>query len=217
MKIMLNSTLNLLYEESGRVFCDSLQVAEEFQKQHKNVLRDIAALDCSEEFRRLNFELSSHNNEQKKKQPMQIATRDGFMFLCMGYRGTRVAEIKESYIRRFNQMEAFIKSLQAAKVEFPALMDAICSVHDEPKQYHYTNELNILYRVVLGIDAKHYREAHDIPKGESIRPHLPLEQIKSVENLQRIDIGLIYARKSFDERKSILIDYHGSHLTQLGG
>ena len=37
---------------------DSLYIAKIFEKEHKNVIRDIRELDCSEEFRQLNFEPS---------------------------------------------------------------------------------------------------------------------------------------------------------------
>ncbi len=36
----------------------SRKVAEFFGKEHKNVLRDIENIGCSENFRKLNFELS---------------------------------------------------------------------------------------------------------------------------------------------------------------
>ena len=35
--------------------CTSLDVAETFGKEHKNVLKDIREMDCSEEFGRLKF------------------------------------------------------------------------------------------------------------------------------------------------------------------
>lgn len=37
----------------------SLDIAETFRKEHKNVLADIRNLECSEEFGRLNFQPSS--------------------------------------------------------------------------------------------------------------------------------------------------------------
>lgn len=40
------------------VTCTSLDIAETFEKEHKNVLKDIRELECSEEFGRLNFEQS---------------------------------------------------------------------------------------------------------------------------------------------------------------
>ena len=86
---------------------DSLFVAQAFEKRHDNVLKDIRELDCSDKFRLLNFEESSYRNAQGKKQPAYCMTRDGFVFLAMGYRGKKAAEFKELYIRRFNEMESF--------------------------------------------------------------------------------------------------------------
>ena len=67
----------------------SLDVAETFGKDHKNILRDIRQLECSDEFRRLNFEQSEYLNEQNHKQPMYYMTRDGFTILVMGYTGEK--------------------------------------------------------------------------------------------------------------------------------
>lgn len=93
----------------------SLMVAEVFHKRHDHVLRDIQNLDCSTEFRLLNFGESSYQNEQNKKQPMYYMTKDGFTFLVMGYRGKKAAEFKEAYISAFNKMEKFITEKQSAE------------------------------------------------------------------------------------------------------
>lgn len=45
----------------------SLKIAEKFGKLHKNILRDVESLDCSQDFRRLNFELSSYINSQNNQ------------------------------------------------------------------------------------------------------------------------------------------------------
>lgn len=119
---------------------NSLFVAKFFEKDHKNVLRDIKELDCSDEFRRLNFEQSSYKNDQGKKQPCVDMTRDGFTFLAMGYRGKKAAKFKELYIKRFNEMEKFIKTLVTARKEFPLLTENIKLIHDNPKPYHFSNE-----------------------------------------------------------------------------
>lgn len=72
-----------------------------FEKRHDNVVRDIRNLDCSEEFRLLNFEESSYTNLQGHRQACFNMTRDGFVFLVMGYRGKKAASFKEAYIKRF--------------------------------------------------------------------------------------------------------------------
>lgn len=207
MKLMLNPEY-ALYERNGQAFCGSRQVAGEFGKEHKNVLRDIDELDCSDEFRRLNFEQSYYRNSQNKKQPEIIMTKDGFTFLVMGYRGKKASRFKEAFILRFNLMESFIKSLYAAKLEHPAFTAAIMDAHEEPKHYHFSNEADMINRIVLGMSAKQFREAQQIEKGASIRPFLNGEQIKAVEALQRVDIGLIVAGLDFAQRKQALQEYH---------
>ncbi|MEK5142598.1 Rha family transcriptional regulator [Paenibacillus sp. FSL M7-0134] len=205
-KLILNTEFNL-YEKSGRAYCSSLQVAEEFKKRHADALRDIEKLDCSKEFRERNFALSSYRSEQNKLLPKILMNKDGFIFLVMGYRGKKAARFKEEYIRRFNLMDDFIKSLQTARLEFPAFTNAISDSHELPKSYHFTNEIDMINRIVLGVSAKQVREEKGIKAGESIRPYLSAEQIKSIETLQRVDIGLIISTPDFQVRKKILSDY----------
>lgn len=68
---------------------DSRYVAQFLKRNTEPVLRDIRELDCSKEFRLHNFVQSAYINEQGHKQPCYIMTRDGFVFLAMGYRGKR--------------------------------------------------------------------------------------------------------------------------------
>ncbi|WP_028988055.1 Rha family transcriptional regulator [Thermicanus aegyptius] len=206
-KLVLNPEYRL-YERNGIAFCSSRQVAEEFGKEHYNVLRDIENLDCSAEFTALNFEVSKYKDPSGKWNKEYLITKDGFTFLVMGYRGKKAARFKEAYIRRFNEMEQFIRSLQAAKMEFPAFTEAIMAAHDEPKHYHFSNEINMIYRIVIGMDAKTFREKYGLPKGEVIRPYLTAEQIHAIETLQRVDIGLIIAVPEYEQRKQILAQHY---------
>ena len=206
-KLILNPDYRL-YERNGQAFCSSRQVAEEFGKEHYNVLRDIENLDCSPEFNALNFEGVTYKDAKGEKRPEYLMTKDGFTFLAMGYRGKKAAAFKEAYIRRFNEMSDFIRSLQAAKLEHPAFTEAIMNAHEEPKHYHFSNEADMINRIVLGMSAKQFREANGITKGESIRPYLSAEQIKAVETLQRVDIGLIVALPEFEARKQALTQYY---------
>ena len=83
----------------------SLDVAEHFGKQHKNVLRDIQALDCPAEFSRLNFEPRDFIDSRGKVQPMVSMTRDGFTILAMGFTGHKAMAWKCAYIQAFNRYE----------------------------------------------------------------------------------------------------------------
>lgn len=89
----------------------SLQVAEAFGKEHKNVLRDIADLlsQTPEIFVKLNFEryeAEYFTGFGMKKTPAYLLSKDGFTLLTMGYTGERAMRFKVAYIRRFNEMEA---------------------------------------------------------------------------------------------------------------
>jgi Rha family phage regulatory protein len=89
----------------GQPMVSSLKVAEHFGKQHKNVLRDIKTLDCSPEFNRRNFEPVEYVDAKGEVRPAVTMTRDGFVFLVMGYTGQAAARLKEAYIARFNELE----------------------------------------------------------------------------------------------------------------
>lgn len=88
----------------------SLNVAKHFGKNHRDVLRAAKNLECSNEFRERNFAQSSYVNEQGKSQPMIEMTKNGFVFLVMGFTGKQAAQFKESYINAFDEMSDFIKS-----------------------------------------------------------------------------------------------------------
>ena len=103
---------------NGLLTAHSKEVAEKFGKTHRDVLRAISNLECSEEFRERNFALSYYTSQQNKQIKCYEITRDGFAFLGMGFTGAKCSEWKEAYINAFNQMEQHLK-------ESPSMMDKI--------------------------------------------------------------------------------------------
>ena len=97
-----------VFIQDEQVKTTSLKVAELFGKQHKNVLQKLECLDCSHEFTELNFQLSEYLDSTGRKLPMYEMTKDGFIFLVMGFTGAAAAKIKEAYINTFNQMAAIL-------------------------------------------------------------------------------------------------------------
>ena len=185
---------------------DSLFVADFFEKRHSHVLRDIEKITepksgLSEEFVKMNFTADKYLDATGRKLPCYQMTRDGFTMLVMGYTGAKAMRFKELYIKRFNEMEKFIKTLVSARQEFPLLTENIKLLHDKPKPYHFSNECDMLNRIVLGMTAKQFRLANDIEKGKSIRPYLSKEQIEMLEILQKVDVGLLVAFPAYEDRK----------------
>lgn len=197
---------------------NSLFVAEFFDKQHKHVLRDIAKITepisgLSEEFVKNNFAKDLYKDKTGRKLPCYQMTRDGFTMLVMGYTGTKAMRFKELYIKRFNEMENFIKTLISARREFPLLAENIKLLHDNPKPYHFSNECDMLNRIVLGMSAKQFRLANGIEKGKSIRPYLSKKQIDTLETLQKADVGLLVAFPNYEDRKRHL-EWYKSKLEE---
>ena len=109
-QISLTQVAPVIHVENGHTFITSNELAQVFNKSHKNVIRDIEALECSDIFRGLNFELSFYDaitgNNAKRSYKCYHITKDGFSFLAMGFTGKKAAQFKEAYINAFNQMEA---------------------------------------------------------------------------------------------------------------
>lgn len=188
---------------------DSLYVAEFFEKNHKRVLEDIRKITepesgLSEEFVKTNFKKDTYKDSTGRKLPCYQLTRDGFTMLVMGYTGQKAMKFKELYIKRFNEMEKFIKTLQTTRQEFPMLTEQIKLLHENPKPYHYSNEADMLNRLVIGMTAKQFRLANGIEKGQSIRPYLTEEQVHMLDLLQKIDIGLMVGLPNYEDRKQRL-------------
>ena len=192
--------------------CTSLDVAETFGKEHKNVLKDIREMDCSEEFGRLNFELSSYLNSQNKRQPMYYMTRDGFTMLVMGYTGEKAMKFKEAYIRQFNAMEKVLIGKMKEREKGIAVRQALTNAlqqSEENERMHghaYSTYTNIVYKAVFGKDAKHLREEYGISKKENLRECFSEEERKAVQSVEMIVSGLVNCGWGYEQIKEFVMN-----------
>ena len=129
---------DLVNEESGQVVTTSVKIAEIFGKEHRRVLQTIRELDCSTDFRLHNFvqtlKIRKMPNGASTEDPMFYITRDGFVFLVMGFTGKTAAKFKEAYIKAFNVMEERLrqrKQLEAQTAK-PAATRSHYTIADSP-------------------------------------------------------------------------------------
>lgn len=94
-----------VFINDGKVLTTSKDVAEYFRKRHDDVLKKLRGLDCSSGFTARNFAVSEYTDSTGRKLPMYTMTKDGFVFLVMGFTGKKAAAFKEAYIAEFNRME----------------------------------------------------------------------------------------------------------------
>ncbi|WP_077128802.1 Rha family phage regulatory protein [Shigella sonnei] len=95
--------------ENGRAVTTSVAIAEFFGKRHERVLDKIRNLDCSSNFNEHNFVSVTYTDTKGEKRPMYQITKNGFVFLVMGFTGKKAAAFKEAYIAEFDRMEAELR------------------------------------------------------------------------------------------------------------
>ena len=96
----------------GEMVVTSREIAENFEKDHKNVIRDIENLigQLKIEHTPKYFIQAEYQHEQNKQTYKEyLLTRDGFTLLAMGFTGGKAIEWKLKYIDAFNKMEQALK------------------------------------------------------------------------------------------------------------
>jgi Rha family phage regulatory protein len=82
----------------------SRTVSEVFGKLHEMIVAKIEMLDFSSEFFRQNFNIvRSFNNSWCSNQNYEM-TRDGFIFLSIGFTGKKACEFSLAYLEAFDDV-----------------------------------------------------------------------------------------------------------------
>lgn len=172
--------IKLVFNQNGQLKTNSLIVAKVFEKEHDDVLKALRNLECSSEFRERNFTATSRlvdmPNNAKRKVIYYEMSRDGFMFLAMGFTGTKAAQWKEEVIKAFNVMEEQLRQqlpqpfmprgypqmLEAARTDWKRvrnelieLLGSHLNVYD---RYHKAQFTNQIYLDLIETTARRLRE-----------------------------------------------------------
>lgn len=105
-------TEELVIMRDRQAVTSSLQVAENFEKNHADVMRSIRNLTQQNCRVKNMFVEDVYINKRGQEQPMFYINRDGFSLLVMGFTGDKALQFKLKYIDAFNRME---KQLQQQK------------------------------------------------------------------------------------------------------
>jgi len=108
-------------------------------------------------------------------------------------------------IERLNQEHEWKQKRIAAKTGYLPMTDAVENAHDPAKFYHYTNEADLINRIVLGMSSKKFKKLNNV---DDVRDALDALQLKQIENLQLVNTGLIKIGMDFETRKHHLKTLH---------
>ena len=106
---------HLVIMKDQQAVTSSLQVAETFDKNHRDVMKRIRDLTAQNIAVGKMFIQSTYLNRQGHSQPMYYMNRDGFTLLVVGFTGKKALEFKMQYIEAFNQMENELKQGYSTK------------------------------------------------------------------------------------------------------
>jgi Rha family phage regulatory protein len=214
-------------EHKGMAVVSSRKIADVFDRHHKDVLESIritldefnnlAAETSATRFSSQNF-IEAHYKNRGKKYPEYLLTKDGFTYVAMGFNGPKAAQFKLAYINQFNHMQSQLELRDQTRLDFPKLTDAIQKTKPDAKGYHYSNECNMLNRIILGVTAKEFKAMNNIdPKQNAVRDYLSQEQIYLMKEMQNACAVMIHAGMAYAQRKQKLIEMRDLLLAQMGG
>lgn len=190
-------------------------ISTEFGRRHDNVLQSIRALIESGHLGVLDFKESSYLNKQNKEQPCFELTERGFL-IAMPFIGGEKAKdgqvrLVDSFIQ-FREKVAREAKIQLerniARMEYKPMTDAVkeskIQEGKEPAHYHFSNEADLINRIVLGVSSAKFRKDNDIGKTDPIRDYLSHQQIHAITELQRANTVFISMGWDFEQRKESL-------------
>ena len=191
----------------------SLDVAETFEKEHRNVLADIRNIQSeisSAEFSAL-FHAAQYIAANGKKNPMYYMNRDGFTLLVMGYGGEKAMKFKLAYIKQFNAMEELLKGKLLEREKGIAIRQALTKTiqlsgeNDRMYGHAYSTYTNVIYKVIFGKNAKQLREEYGINKKDDLRDCFAAEELQAVQSAEMLVSSLISCGWGYDQIKDFVM------------
>lgn len=200
----------ILSTQNGEPVASSRQIAESFEKNHRDVLRAVDNLkEDVRNFAQMFFE-STEPDSYGREQRTYLMNRDGFSLLVMGFTGKAALEWKLKYIQAFNEMEKKLATPQMPKLskELQALfllddrtqrqeqrLTALENnmVVDYDQQLSLKNAVNhVVVEALGGKNAPAYGDSH-------VRGMVYCEINKDIQMWFRVSSRNNIPRKRFDE------------------
>lgn len=123
----------ILSTQNGEPVVSSHQIAENFGKNHRDVLRAVDNLkEDVRNFAQMFFE-GTDQDSYGREQRAYLMNRDGFTLLAMGFTGKAALEWKLKYIAAFNEMEKKLAE-QPQLTRSQLLATALIAAHEELEQ-----------------------------------------------------------------------------------
>ncbi len=201
----------------------SREIAMLTGKRHADLLREVRKMEADwqtvaqSSFTQGYYKLKATGNQE---HPMFILTKTESLYIATKFNNVLRAKV----IKRWEQLELNhqdeqkrIHQRELAKMGCPKMTNALVvqrleSGKGNAKPHHYSNEHNMIYRIVLGATAKKFKEAQDIDG--NLRDGLTPLQIEAVTKIQDMNTSLIDLGFEYKERKQRLDAFYEKRYAQ---
>lgn len=152
---------------------------------------------------KVRFEILSSGRTKQDKKIYFLNEQQSTLLVLMMRNTAIVLKFKVKLVQAFFEAKTQIQDRAIAKLEYPAMTSAIQEAHENPKPYHYSNEADLINRIILGTTAKKYCELNEIDR-TCLRDNLTNPQIDLINHLQRLNTSMIEIGMNFEKRKEKL-------------
>lgn len=168
--------------------------------------------------------------EVKIQRARRVEVSDAYIF--SGEKGKRdsivvVAQLSPEFtanlVDRWQELERKLQvnaqtkiDRQHARLESPELTNALKAQREakgkEVAPHTFSNDYNMMNRIVLGLSSAHFRKEHEIGKAEAIRDYLSPVQTEAMLKIQRINTSLVEIGMEYHDRKEKLQQYFNDNF-----
>lgn len=171
---MNNLVKQFNFEGEEILVVSSRKVAEDFKKEHKNVVKAIQNLTAQNSAVK-NIIIESSFNHRGNEYKEYLLTRDGFSLLVMGFTGAKALEWKLKYIEAFNNMEKALK---------------------QPRKLTAKEQLELHYEVLKEQETKLLEMEHKVINLENNIPLFNVECKELQAAVKRTGVYILGGKKS---------------------
>ena len=191
----------------------SLEIAELTGKRHDNVLADIRnmlaelAIEATEFSGALKMPSGQKSKVYKLPKRECLVLVSGYSIVLRTKIIDRWLELEAAEAARSTAKAMDAENRAALRMEYRPMTDALKSVREdtgkETKAYHYSNEADMINRIVTGYPAKKFKSVHEMPES-NLRDLLTPIQKQAMLSLQKANTVYLEEGLSFEERKERL-------------
>lgn len=205
-KAVVKKQAPIVFFDSNRILTDSLFIASEYGKKHKNVLRRIRkSIEKCKKFgvSGLIHEPSDYIDERGKTQEKYLLNQKAYLEVAVTFTGDRAFQLRVVFIEAFDRYSNFYKyqkletgydeARQEGKIDHRHKTDALVilrkkAIEQGSKGYAKNAELIYIHYANMANDA-----LFNIREGlKNVRNHLNVTQLKDVAGADRLIDKLAY-------------------------